>query len=333
MIKIAGRTIGGREPPYIVAEISGNHGGKIGVALELIRAAKEAGADAVKFQAYTPDTITLRIAKPDFIVQDGLWKGRTLYELYEKAHTPMEWLPHLFREAQTIGITAFASVFDKSSIDRLEAIGCPAYKIASFEITDIPLIDYAASKGKPLIISTGMASDREVMEAAYVAPASVFLHCTSEYPGTVERANLWRINHLNEILNHRNMIGLSDHTSCPVTVPVTATGMGIAVIEKHIKPDKGQSEDSEFSLTPKQFSLMTAAISNAWGAMQETPVAQVSRQFRRSLYAVDNIKKGEIFTESNIRSIRPGFGMAPKMLPKMLGRIATKDFRKGDPLT
>lgn len=337
-MKIADRIIGGVNPPYIVAEISGNHCGSLVAAKQLVKAAKRAGAHAVKTQCYEPDTITLDCRKPDFIVQGGLWQGMTLHELYGRAHTPFKWHKELFKVAKDEDITIFSSVFDKSSIDFLETLGCPAYKIASFEIVDIPLIEYAASTGKPLIISTGLASDMEVKEANEASGGSAcFLHCTSDYPGTVEHANLARIGHLDDLLGSNNPIGISDHTLSSI-VPIAATTMRARVIEKHLRLDLNEegtkSEDYEFSLNPTMFKIMVESALQTHEAMQvRTPEKSPSRQFRRSLYVVKDIKKGDLFTEENIRSVRPGYGLPPKRLKSVLGRRANRDFRRGDPLT
>lgn len=333
-MEIAGRKISMHEPPFIVAECSGNHCGSLERAKRLIAAAKKIGADAVKTQCYEPDTLTLNINRSDFIVQNGLWKGRTLYDLYSKAHTPMEWHRTLYATAQNEGIAIFSSVFDRSGVDLLESLGCPAYKIASFEVVDIPLIEYAASKSKPMIISTGLASEREILDANLASnKGAAFLHCTSEYPGTVEHANLSHIHWLDKLLGFNNQIGLSDHTP-GYAVPIAATALRVAIIEKHLKLEHGpESEDSDFSLTPDTFSAMVVAIRQTYEAMQERPITAGSRQFRRSLYAVENIAEGEEFTINNIRSIRPGYGLPPKMLPKILGQKAVKDYRRGDRLT
>jgi pseudaminic acid synthase len=338
-MKIADRIIGPQHPPYIIAEVSCNHNGYIENALELIKAARYAGADAVKFQAYTPDTMTLDCIKPDFIIQGGIWKGQTLYDLYNKTYTPFDWFPKLFALAAKEGITAFASVFDKSAVDMLEAIDCPAYKIASMEITDTPLIAHAASKGKPLIISTGMAKLTEVMDARQAAgPNSAFLHCTSEYPGTVELADLSGIrrlrNYLNDTFVEPAVVGVSDHTGDSPIVPVAATALGACIIEKHIMLDMSETEDREFSLTPKEFKWMVTSVRSAYEAIQARDFAcNPSLQFRRSLYAVEDIRCGEKITDHNIRSIRPGYGIAPKHLPRLIGKTATQNYRKGDRIT
>ncbi len=333
---INGREIGGGLGPYIVAEASCNHGGILNNALSLIDAAKYGGADAVKFQAYTPDTITLNCNKPDFIIQEGLWKGRNLYDLYTQTHTPFEWFPKLFKHAEKTGITLFASVFDNSSVDMLESLGCPAYKIASMEITDTPLIRYAANTGKPMIISTGMADYNEVLQAFAVCDKDsvAFLHCTSEYPGTVEWSDLYRIPELRLVLGRNIPIGVSDHTAGPAIVAIASTALQAAIIEKHLCLETVHGEDWEFSLPPEEFKMMVELVRHTHEAMKPRVFAtNPSRQLRRSLYAVTNIKSGETFTPDNLRSIRPGYGLAPNCLPRLLGKKADQNYRKGDRLT
>lgn len=334
-MKIAGRAIGGIEPPYVIAEVSCNHGGSLRVAKQLIRQAKLCGADAVKTQCYEPDTITLNCKKPDFIIQKGLWAGQTLHELYTKTHTPFSWHPDLYKLAKDEGITIFSSVFDRSSVDLLESLGCPAYKIASFEVVDTPLIRYAASSKKPLIISTGLASDQEILEANEASDGlAAFLHCTSEYPGTFEGANLGRMTLIDNLLKFHNPVGISDHTPDHTIIPVMATALRAAIIEKHLMlPEEAKSEDAEFSLNPFAFAAMVRAVKNAHTAIQSRPEQPYpSKQFRRSLYVVKDIKQGENFTTENVRSIRPGYGSPPSILAKVLGKMAKKNFRRGDPL-
>lgn len=338
-MKIADRQIGPGHPPYVIAEVSCNHNGYIENAIELIKAARYAGADAVKFQAYTPDTMTLDCNKPDFIIQGGIWKGQTLYSLYERTYTPFDWFPKLFKVAAKEGITAFASVFDPSSVEMLDQLGCPAYKIASMEITDIPLIKHAASKGKPVIISTGMARITEVLDAREAAgPNSAYLHCTSEYPGTVELASLSGIarirNHLNDHYTDPAVVGVSDHTGDSPVVPVSAVALGACLIEKHIMLEMSQSEDREFSLEPREFRAMVTAVRQTYEAIQPREfISNPSIQFRRSLYAAEDIREGDRFTDDNIRSIRPGYGISPKHLPRLIGKTATQNYRKGDRIT
>lgn len=329
---IAGRKIDHSQPPYLIAEISGNHGGSLERAKRLISAAKRAGADAVKTQCYEPDTITLDIKRPDFIVQSGLWQGRSLYELYGKAHTPLGWHRELYRFAQEEGIPIFSSIFDRTSVDLLEHLGCPAYKIASFEVVDTPLISYTARTGKPLIISTGLASDREILDAEEAARdvKTAFLHCTSEYPGTIEHANLGRISALDQLLVFKHPIGISDHT-LGHAIPIAATALGAVIIEKHLKLENGpKTEDDQFSLTPSEFSAMAVAVRQTHEAMKERPLETSGRQLRRSLYVVRDIEAGEEFSHENVRSIRPGYGGAPKLLPRLIGQKAKKNYYRGD---
>jgi len=334
---IDGKEIKGGLPPYIIAEASCNHGGLLDNAISLIDAARYAGADAVKFQAYTPDTLTLDCHKPDFIIQDGLWKGRNLYDLYTRTHTPFEWFPKLFRHAKKVGITIFASVFDRSSIDMLRKLDCPAYKIASMEIGDIPLVKYAAMSNKPMIISTGMADLNDIKAALEACEETnvAFLHCTSEYPGTVEWADLARMLVMKVLLGGADaLVGVSDHTSSPAIVPIAATALGAAIIEKHLMLENVETEDFEFSLTPRDFKAMVAATKITNEAIRLRDFASnPSRQLKRSLYAVADIKKGEPFSEDNIRSIRPGYGISPKHLPRLLGKKADQNYRKGDRIT
>lgn len=337
-MKIGDREIGGSfHPPYIVAEISGNHCGSLAMAKRLIKEAKRAGADAVKTQCYDADTITIDCRKPDFIVQSGLWYGRSLYELYQKASTPLAWHKELYKTAADMGIPIFSSVFDRSSVDLLETLNAPAYKIASFEIVDLPLIEYAASTKKPIIISTGLASNAEILDADDAADEqAAFLHCTSEYPGTVESANLGRMAAIDKLLNHSNPVGLSDHTQ-GYTVAVAATALKAAIIEKHlkIKDASMKSEDDAFSMDTVDFQMMADRVRLIHAACSgsENHGADSSKQFRRSIYAIAPIKKGEAFTEANIRSIRPGYGLPPKHLPVLLdGGIAKRDYWKGEPI-
>lgn len=301
-----------------------------------------AGADAVKLQCYTPDNITLDCDKPDFIIKDGPWKDRKLHELYQKAHTPLEWFPDLFALAKRYGYPLFASVFDKSSVDLLESLGCPAYKIASMEITDIPLIKYAVATGKPLIISTGMASSSEMLYAAMSAGTNfALLHCISGYPSSIEEANLWKVNGLLGLFEPPRSVGISDH-SPGWEIPVAATAMGACLIEKHIKTgaeglqwkDSPVSEDEAFSLTPGEFREMCKAVRSVWKAMQpsEAKSEESSRQLRRSLYVTANMKTGEVFTDSNVRSIRPAYGLPPKELRNILGKTASQDIERGTAL-
>lgn len=328
---IDGRKIGPGQPPYIVAEMSGNHCGDYNKMGYLMGLALGAGADAVKIQCYTPDTITLDSWNDDFIIKDGPWKNKRLYDLYKKTHTPLEWLPDLFAMASRYGFTLFASAFDKTSVDILEKLKCPAYKIASMEIVDIPLIEYVASKGKPMILSTGMATVDEIhcaLSAASTIPCAT-LHCVSGYPAEIGEYNL------QDMKRYTKICGISDHTT-GWEIPVAVTALGAHIIEKHICISrKDDTEDAAFSLEPEEFKKMTEAVKAIYKATHESPAPseQSSFQLRRSLYITADMKVGDVFTEANVRSIRPGYGMAPKELPNVLGKTAACDIEKGEALT
>lgn len=337
---IAGRPIGPDHPPYIVGEMSGNHNSDLDRAFALLDAAKAAGVDAVKMQSYTPDTITLDHDGPEFRIRNGLWAGRTLYDLYREAHTPWEWHRPLFERAQALGITLFSSPFDATAIDLLESLGAPAYKIASFECIDLPLIERAAATGKPLIISTGMASADEISEAVAAARGAgcrelILLHCVSGYPTPPEESNLRAISRLAAAFE--TVVGLSDHT-LGTAVAVGAVALGAAVIEKHFtlrRADGGP--DAEFSLEPEELARLVADCRTAWSALGiATPGRASSEQgniaFRRSLYAVTNIAAGETFTAENVRSIRPGHGLPPKAIRQVLGSRAARTIARGTAL-
>jgi pseudaminic acid synthase len=339
-ITIAGRRIAADSPPYIIAEMSGNHNGDIGRALRLIDAAAEAGADAVKLQTYTADTITLDHDGPGFRLDGGLWAGRTLYDLYQEAHTPWDWHEALFRRAAERGITIFSSPFDASAIDLLEQLGAPAYKIASFELVDLPLIARAARTGKPLIMSTGLATMGEIEEAVIGARAAgaqeiLLLHCTSGYPTPPGECNLRTIPHLAQSFG--TLAGLSDHT-LGLGVPVAAVALGAVAIEKHFtlcRADGGP--DAEFSLEAAELGTLVAACRTAWEALGTIDYALTAsegkgRDLRRSLYVVTDMAAGEVFGAGNVRSIRPGFGLPPKHFGDILGRRALRPIRRGEPL-
>jgi pseudaminic acid synthase len=339
-ITIAGRRIGPGHPPYVIAEMSGNHNGDINRAIALLEAAKKAGADAVKLQTYTADTITIDHDGPEFRIEGGLWDGETLYKLYEKAHTPWVWHPALFDRARALGLTIFSSPFDFTAIDFLEKLNAPAYKIASFEIVDLPLIQRAAKTGKPLIMSTGIASLGEIGEAVETARAAgcreiALLHCTSGYPTPPEESNLRTIPHLAEAFGA--VAGLSDHTP-GTAVPVAAVALGASVIEKHFtlrRADGGP--DSAFSLEPEELTDLVVNCRTAWTALGKVNYEleaseKGSKIFRRSLYAVKDIPAGATLTADNVRSIRPGHGLPPKHLPDVLGRRAGRAIARGTPL-
>ena len=339
-ITIDGCQIGGGSRPYVIAEMSGNHNGELATALRIIEEAKMAGADAVKLQTYRPDTITLDSDRPDFKIGGGLWAGKTLYELYEWAHTPWDWHGPLFEYAQKIGITIFSSPFDFTAVDLLEDLNTPAYKIASFEVVDLPLIKYAASTGKPLIISTGMANCEEIQEAIEAARDGgcsqlAVLHCVSGYPAPPGDYNLRTIPDM--MSRFRVVTGLSDHTLGTVTA-VAAVALGASIVEKHITLDRtAGGPDDAFSLEPEEFKKLCADIRTAWEALGQPDYGRKSSErgnviFRRSLYAVADIKKGESFSTENVRSIRPGYGLSPKHLPDVLGRVAARNIARGEPL-
>jgi pseudaminic acid synthase len=326
---------------FIIAELSGNHNGSLEIALETIRAAKRAGADAIKLQTYTADTLTLN-AKTDYfkIKQGTIWDGKYLYDLYKEAYTPWEWHPILFDAARNEGLICFSSPFDNTAVDLLESLNTPAYKIASFEITDIPLIEYAASKGKPMIISTGIAAleDIELAIAACKRMGNnqiVLLKCTSSYPAPIEEANIKMIPDMAERFGV--LTGLSDHTM-GITLPVVATVFGAKVIEKHFILDRSiGGPDSSFSLNEAEFTAMVIAVREAEVAVGEvnytlTEKQSKGREFSRSLFVAEPIKKGEVFTTKNIRSVRPGNGLHPKHLKDILGKKAKTDIEKGTPL-
>lgn len=339
-VVIASRKIGPGHPPYVIAEMSANHLGRLDRALAIIGAAKEAGADAVKMQTYTADTITIDHDGPEFRIKGGLWDGRTLYDLYREAHTPWDWHPRLFEHARKLGITLFSSPFDSTAIDLLQSLGAPAFKIASFEIVDIPLIQRAAATGKPLVISTGMASMVEIEEALAAARGAgdggiVLLHCVSGYPTPPEDSNLLRLRTLAERFDV--LVGLSDHTM-GTAVAVAAVALGAVAIEKHLtlrRADGGP--DGAFSLEPKEMRTLVEESRTTFAALgtgrdARAPSESGNALFRRSLYIVRDVAAGETFTEENIRSIRPGLGLPPKHLPDVLGRTAACAIKCGTPL-
>jgi len=324
---------------FIIAELSANHNGSLQNALDTIKKAKEIGANAVKLQTYTADTITLNCKKDDFIIKGGtLWDGKNLYELYQEAYTPWEWHKELFDYARSIGIDIFSSPFDKTAVDFLEQFEPTAYKIASFEITDVELIEYVASKGRPVIISTGVATLTDIELAVNKVRKTgnsdiALLKCTSAYPAPLEEINLNTIPNLKETFNIT--VGLSDHT-LGTSVPVGAVALGAKIVEKHFIIDrKIGGPDSEFSLEPHQFKEMIESVREIEKALGKisynlSPKIEKSRVFTRSLYVAKDIQKGEKFTEENIRSVRPGYGMHPKYLKDILGKTAIKDYKFGD---
>lgn len=339
-VAIEGRFIGPGHSPYIVAEMSGNHNGELERAFRILDAAKAAGADAVKIQTYRADTITIDHTGPGFVVEGGLWDGRRLFELYEEAHTPWDWHGPIFDYGRKIGITVFSSPFDPTSVDLLEALGAPAYKIASPELIDLPLIRYVAKTGKPIIMSTGMATLEEISEAVEAARGAgakdiIVLHCTAAYPAPTEEANLSTIA---EIARRLGVItGLSDHTMGTV-VPAIAIALGADVIEKHFTLDREDGGvDSAFSLDTAELTELVKVARMARQtigspAFAPTKSEAIVLKNRRSLYVVAPVAKGEVFTSENVRSIRPGYGLKPKHLEAVIGRVAARDIPFGEPL-
>ncbi len=340
-ITIDGRKIGKQYPPYIIAELSANHNGDIQRAYKIMEEAKKAGADAIKLQSYTHETITIDSNDDGFLIHKGLWKGKSLYELYKEAHMPWEWHKPLFEKAKALDITIFSSPFDFSSVELLESLNTPAYKIASFELVDLPLIAMVAKTGKPIIMSTGMATKEEIDEAVETARSNgcndlVVLHCVSGYPAPPEEYNLRT---LVDIESSFDVIyGLSDHT-LDNTTSLTAVSLGASVVEKHVTLDRnGGGADDSFSLEPDELHALCRDSVVAWKALgMASYLRQKSEEesstFRRSLYVVNDIKQGEIFSERNIRSIRPGYGLKPKYYNRVLGKRATRDLARGTPLS
>lgn len=340
-LNIDGRDIGPENPPYICGEISANHNGKLENALELIRQAKLAGADAVKIQTYRPDTITLRSSNPEFQITTGPWAGRTLYDLYEEAHLPWEWHAELFSYAKEQQITLFSSPFDETAIDLLESLDAPAYKIASFEIVDLELIRYAAETKKPLIISTGLASLEDMSLALETARSTgnqniILLHCVSGYPVRPEEYNLKTMNDMRERFGVE--IGLSDHTISNTTA-IASIMFGASFIEKHFTLDrKGGGPDDSFSMEPDQLKQLVTSCNEAWHAIGDVeyrlkgPEHQ-NYQFRRSLFFVSDLKRGEVITKAHIKSVRPGFGLEPKYMDQVVGNKASQNIKKHSPVT
>jgi len=336
-IVINNRKIGLTEEPYIIAELSGNHNGSLQRALDTLSMAKNAGADAVKIQTYTADTITIDSSKEDFMVRGGLWDGYSLYDLYKWAHTPFEWHQKIFEHARSIGITCFSSPFDETAVDLLEDLNAPAYKIASFEAIDLPLIKYVAQTRKPIIISTGMANLEEIEEAVetakdYGCNELVLLHCISSYPAPAEQSNLKTISDLAKRFGV--VSGLSDHT-LGTSVAIAGVALGASVIEKHVtlnRNDKGP--DSEFSLEPDELKSLCLDSLTAWKALgvvgyDRKPSEEGNMKFRRSIYFVKDIKAGDVITQEHVRRIRPGYGLPPKLEKDIIGMFAKKDIEAG----
>lgn len=340
-IAIAGRKIGQNHAPYIIAELSANHNGKLETALKIVEAAAKAGADAVKLQTYRPDTITLDSDADEFKIKGGLWDGRTLYELYEEAHMPWEWHKPLFEHARKVGIPIFSSPFDNTAVDLLEDLNAPAYKIASFEAVDLPLIRYVAATGKPMIISTGMADAEEIQEAIAAARDGgckelAILHCVSGYPAPAEDYNL-RI--IPDMIERFGLVtGLSDHT-LDNTTAIASVVLGASIIEKHFTLDrKGGGPDDSFSLEPADLAALCRDSKTAWKALGKVDYGRKSSEqgnvkFRRSLYFVKDMNAGEVIGADCVRSVRPGFGLAPKHLDSIIGKRIQRAVRANTPVT
>ena len=338
---ILGREVSDEVPPYIIAEISANHNGNVENAFRIIDMAKRCGADAVKMQTYTPDTITLNSSKEDFVIKDGLWKGRTLHQLYEWAHTPWEWHAEMFAYAKEVGITLFSTPFDATAVSLLEELNTPAYKIASFECTDLNLIQRVASTNKPLIISTGMANDSEIGEAVDTAlkfgsGELTLLHCVSGYPSPAGEYNLRTIADMKSRFGVN--VGLSDHT-LDNTTAIAAVAMGAVMIEKHVTLDRnGGGPDDSFSLEEDGLRELCSSTKTAWQSLgkvnyERTEAEKGNVKFRRSLYFVRTLKEGDIITENDIRSVRPGFGLPPKYYDKLIGSKVAIAVEKNSPVT
>ena len=337
-LHINGRNIGPEHPPYIIAELSANHNGSLDTAKRIIAEAAKAGADAVKLQTYTADTITLKSDRPQFTIKGGLWNGRTLYDLYEEAHTPWDWHPALFQTARDEGIDIFSSPFDPTAVDFLDSLGAPAFKVASFEMIDTPLIRKMAEKGKPLIISTGMAVPEEIWDAVHAAqqaPGLILLHCVSGYPAPASAYGLKRIPAMKAQFN--TLVGLSDHTLDNATA-VAAVALGACMIEKHFTLDRnGGGPDDSFSLEPNELKRLCQDAKTAWEACQEASYGPIAAeggniQFRRSLYFVQSLEEGAVITQNSVRSVRPGLGVPPKFLDDMLGKKVTRTVTANEPV-
>ncbi|UYO93977.1 pseudaminic acid synthase [Pollutimonas sp. M17] len=340
-IKIAGRRIASDAPPYIIAELSANHNGKLETALKIVEEAKKAGADAIKLQTYTASTITLDCDSEEFQIHGGLWDGKTLYQLYQEAHMPWAWHKPLFEYARKLGIILFSSPFDNTAVDFLEDLNAPAYKIASFEAVDLPLIKYAASTGKPMIISTGMANAEEIQEAIDAARTAgckelAILHCVSGYPAPAEDYNLRT---LPDMMERFGLVtGLSDHT-LDNTTAIASVVLGASIIEKHFTLNRnGGGPDDSFSLEPPELAALCHDSKTAWAALGKVDYGcksseQGNTKFRRSLYFVRDLRAGEEIVADAVRSVRPGYGIAPKYLEEVVGRRVVRPVRKNTPVT
>ncbi len=341
MFKIGNKNIGKNFRPFIIAEVSANHGGSINRAKETILAAKKAGADAVKIQTYTPDTMTIDSHKEDFLIKDGLWKGYNLYNLYQEAHTPFEWHKELFKFAKDNKIILISTPFDETAVDLLHKLNVPAYKVASFEITDLPLIEYIASKGKPIFISTGMSTLVEIGEAIEICHKNgnneiLIFHCISNYPTELRDACLGDISYISKHFNVE--VGLSDHTTTNLA-SILAVAKGASAIEKHFKlDDKECGPDSTFSILPNQLKKLCDECNMAFEALKSNKLKRnlaelENKKFRRSIYFINNLKKGHKIKKEDIRRIRPGYGLEPKFFDIVIGKVLTKDVERGDPVS
>jgi len=341
MFTVANRKVGQGHRPFIIAEVSANHGGSIQRAKETILAAKISGADAVKIQTYTPDTMTLNSEKPDFLIKDGLWKGYNLYKLYQEAHTPFEWHRELFEFAELHEVILFSTPFDETAVDLLFSENVPAFKIASFEMTDLPLVEYAASKGKPLFISTGMASEDEIgdaLDSCYKAGNKdvLLFHCISNYPADLRTSHIGDMSYIAK--QFKVEVGLSDHTTSNLA-SVIAVAKGASAIEKHFKLDEEDcGPDSSFSLLPDQLKSLCVDCEDAYEAAKSSQLQREAselnnKKFRRSLYFVNSLSNGTVISRDDIRRVRPGFGLAPKNFDWVVGQRVSKDVDFGDPVT
>ncbi len=340
-INIDGRKIGVKYSPYVIAEMSANHNGNINNACKIIDMAKASGADAVKLQTYHPDTITMDMSTPEFMIKGGLWDGQSLYELYKGAFMPWEWHKPLFDYAKKVGITIFSSPFDNTAVDLLEDLNTPAYKIASFEVVDLPLIKYVAQTGKPMIISTGMADVEEIQEAIEAAQDGgckelAILHCVSGYPAPAVDYNLKTLTDMKQKFGL--VAGLSDHTIDNTTAIISAA-LGASIIEKHVTLDRNSGgPDDSFSLEEKELKKLCEDVKNVWNSLGKVDYGRKSSEqdnvkFRRSLYVVKNVSAGELLTKENIRSIRPGFGVSPKYFDLLIGKTVNQNIKRGTPVS
>ena len=340
MFSINGRNIGVKEPPYIIAELSANHNGSIENAKKLIKEANECGASAIKLQTYTAESMTIDCDNKEFRINDGLWKGYSLFQLYKEAATPYSWHEELFRYANEIGITIFSSPFDENGVDFLDELNVPAFKIASFEILDLPLIKYAASKGKPLLISTGMANVKEISDAVNVAKDAgcqdiLLFHCISSYPTATKDANLRMISYLRKRFDLE--VGLSDHT-LNNNAAIASLALGATAVEKHFLLSRShKGPDSDFSIEPHELKNLVNSTKECWEALSEINFERTESEkknlvFRRSLYFVKDIKAGEKINKENIRKIRPGYGLPPKYYEEIINKEVLRDISKGEPV-